>query len=86
MTAMPYSITYGHEILSFDLISSRRRTLQISVYPDGKIVVKVPEGIPAEEVQKRVLRRSRWIKLGKPFQQGSPDFEPQTCLRPAGMH
>jgi predicted metal-dependent hydrolase len=78
MTAMPYSITYGQETLAFDLLFSRRRTLQISVYPDGKIVVKVPEGIPAEEVKKRVLRRSRWIKSKLDYFQ---QFNPRTPAR-----
>jgi hypothetical protein len=78
MTAVPYSITYGQETLSFDLLFSRRRTMQIAVYPDGKVVVKAPEGIPAEEVKKRVLRRSRWIKSKLDYFQ---QFKPRTPPR-----
>ncbi len=78
MTALPYNITYGQETLSFDLISSRRRTLQVSVYPDGKIVVKVPEGTSAEEVKKRVLNRRRWIKSKLDYFQ---QFKPRTPAR-----
>lgn len=75
MTTIPYSITYGLETLSFDLLFSRRKTMQIAVYPDGKVVVKAPEGVPLEEVKKRVLRRSRWIKSKLNYFQ---QFKPRT--------
>jgi predicted metal-dependent hydrolase len=78
MTAIPYSITYGQETLSFDLLFSRRKTMQISVYPDGKVVVKAPEGVPLEEVKKRVLKRSRWIKSKLDYFQ---QFKPRTPPR-----
>lgn len=78
MTAMPYSITYGQETLSFDLLFSRRRTMQIAVYPDGRIAVKAPEGIPVDEIKKRVLNRSRWIRSKQIYFQ---QFKPRTPPR-----
>ncbi len=78
MTALPYSITYGNDTLSFALLRSRRKTLQIAVYPDGHIVVTAPDGIPTEEVKKRVLRRARWITRKATFFQ---QFTPRTPAR-----
>ena len=52
--------------------------MQIAVYPDGKVVVKAPEGTLVEEVKKRVRRRSRWIKKQLDYFQ---QFEPRTPPR-----
>jgi len=78
MSTIPYSVTYGTEEIAFDLLFSRRRTMQIAVYPDGKVVVKAPEGVPADEIKKRVLRRSRWIKSKQLYFQ---QFKPRTPPR-----
>jgi len=78
MKSIPYSIVYGGRAIRFDVVHARRKTLQIEVYPDGRILVKAPVGTPPQEIEKRVLRRSRWIgKQLDYFRQ----FEPRTPTR-----
>ncbi len=78
MNAIPHSIDYGSRPIRFGVVYAKRKSLQIEVYPDGKVLVKAPNGTSTEEIEKRVLRRSRWIKkqLGY-FHQ----FEPRTPPR-----
>ncbi len=78
MKTLPYSIRYGEQVVAFELTYSHRKTMQIAVYPDGKVVVKAPEGAPLEDVKKRVLRRGRWIKKQLDYFQ---QFEPRTPPR-----
>ncbi len=78
MKTLPYSIRYGEQVVAFELTHSRRKTMQIAVYPEGKIFVKAPEGTPLEEVKKRVRRRSRWIKKQLDYFR---QFEPRTPPR-----
>jgi predicted metal-dependent hydrolase len=56
-----HEITYGNRIISFDLIFSERKTLEISVLPDCRVVVKAPVGKEVEQVKQRVQKRARWI-------------------------
>ncbi|HBA84809.1 MAG TPA: M48 family peptidase [Verrucomicrobia bacterium] len=78
MNALPYGIHYGRMLISFELLFARRKTMKIAVYPDERIIVKAPKGMPLEEVKERVLRRSRWIiKQLNYFKQ----FEPRTPPR-----
>lgn len=78
MKSLPYSIRYGEQVVAFELTYSRRKTMQIAVYPDGKVVVKAPEGAPLDKVKNRVRRRSRWIKKQLDYFQ---QFEPRTPPR-----
>jgi len=78
MKTLSASIRYGEQTVRFDLIFSRRKTMQIAVYPEGTVVVKAPEGTPVEEVKKRVRRRSRWIRKQLDYFQ---QFEPRTPPR-----
>lgn len=36
--------------------------MEIAVHPDGRVVVKVPTGTTQDAVDRRVLRRARWIR------------------------
>ena len=78
MTALPHSITYGQETLAFDLLFSRRRTMQIAVLPEGNVIVNAPEGIPLDEIKKRVRNRGRWIRRKQVYFQ---QFRPRTPPR-----
>ena len=78
MNAIPHSIDYGSRPIRFGVVYAKRKTLQIEVYPDGKVLVKAPNGTRTEEIENRVLRRSRWIRKQLSYFQ---QFEPRTPPR-----
>jgi predicted metal-dependent hydrolase len=75
---MQHRIKYGSKTIRFDVVYAARKSLQIEVYPDRHILVKAPAGTDIDEIETRMLRRSRWIsKQLDYFQQ----FEPRTPAR-----
>ncbi len=78
MTGYNDSVTYGRQSIVYDVVYIDRKTMEIAVHPDGKVVVKTPIGTTPAAVQKRVLKRARWIrKQINYFRQ----FEPRTPSR-----
>ncbi|MDY6903570.1 MAG: SprT family zinc-dependent metalloprotease [Thermodesulfobacteriota bacterium] len=55
-------INYGKTCISFEVLFSNRKTMEIAVHPDGRVVVKAPERIGMEMVRARVARRARWVQ------------------------
>ena len=55
------STSYGSAVIEYGLTRTTRRSLSISVLPDGTVAVAAPEGADLDEVDKRVKRRARWI-------------------------
>ena len=53
--------TYGGARIEYSLTLSARRSLAISVLPDGAVAVRAPTDADPDEVDKRVKRRARWI-------------------------
>lgn len=52
--------------------------MEIAVYPDAQVNIKAPQGIAFDQIQKRVMKRARWIlKQIEFFRQ----FEPRTLQR-----
>ncbi len=75
---MQHHIKYGRRTIRFDVVYAARKSLQIEVYPDRRILVKAPAGTDFDEIEKRMIRRSRWIiKQLDYFRQ----FEPRTPAR-----
>jgi predicted metal-dependent hydrolase len=52
---------YGSAVIEYSLAFSTRRSLAISVLPDGAVAVAAPSGADPREVDERVRRRARWI-------------------------
>ena len=78
MTGYNDSVTYGRQSIAYDVAYVDRKTMEIAVHPDGRVVVKTPIGITPATVQKRVVKRARWIrKQINYFRQ----FEPRTPPR-----
>ena len=78
MRPIAHSISYGNRRVHFNVVYAARKTLQIEVYPDGQILVKAPAGTRPEEIEKRILRRGRWIKKQLDYFR---QFEPRTPPR-----
>jgi predicted metal-dependent hydrolase len=54
-------ITYSTHKLEYRLRFSARRTMAITVHPDGAIEVVAPKGTDSKDVEGRVRKRARWI-------------------------
>lgn len=47
--------------INYTLIRKKRKTISISVYPDGSIIVKAPKSIKESDIDKIIIRRAKWI-------------------------
>lgn len=55
-------VVYGGGEIPFQLVFSKRKSLEISVYPDKSVFVKAPEGTDRDAIKAKVKKRARWIK------------------------
>lgn len=55
------SIALGKTIVRCDVERIAARRLTITVFPDQRVLVCAPRGVPIEEVQARVQKRVRWV-------------------------
>lgn len=60
-TTESHKIAFGSHVIPFELQYSKRKTLEISVYPDMSVVVKAPATRSFEEVKEKILKRGSWI-------------------------
>ncbi len=78
MSEVQCSVKYGDDPIEFRLTYSKRKSLEISVYPNGAVAVKAPLGTNEDLVMRRVRKRSRWIKKQIDY---FSQFEPRTPKR-----
>jgi predicted metal-dependent hydrolase len=55
------AVAFGDRVLEYQLQRANCSRMSITVHPEGTISVRAPKSAADEEVQQRVLRRSRWI-------------------------
>lgn len=72
------TVTYGSAVIEYGLDFSVRRSLAISVLPDGAVAVTAPADADPHEVDERVKRRARWILRQ---QRRFAEFRPRTPAR-----
>ncbi|ACM20724.1 zinc-dependent protease DUF45, putative [Geotalea daltonii FRC-32] len=72
------TIIHGKDTICFNVLYVARKTLEIAVHPDSRVVVKAPVGTLFDEVQKRVVKRAGWIKRQLDYFR---QFEPRTPPR-----
>jgi predicted metal-dependent hydrolase len=78
MKAYRSSIAYGDAIIPYSFSFVDRKTMEIAVHPDSKVVVKAPKGTSTAAIEARVAKRARWIKKQINYFQG---FVPRTPPR-----
>ncbi len=72
------SLKYGREYIVFEVVYTTRKTMEIAVHPDTRIIVKVPIGTAADKIAARLAKRARWIrKQLNYFQQFVPRTPPR---------
>ncbi len=55
------NIQYEEESIEYVVVQSRRKTISITVEPDQKVLVKAPNQISSEEIQRVVQKKAAWI-------------------------
>ncbi len=78
MTEAHYRLTYGETTIDYELCYARRKTLEIAVHPDLRVVVKAPQGSDLTQVEGIVRQRAPWILLQ---QRRLTEFLPHTPPR-----
>ena len=71
-------LNYGDTIISYALQFTDRKSLEISVYPDGAVVVKAPMIAALADVEAKIKKRARWIRKQLRY---FAQFEPRTPPR-----
>ena len=56
-----HQIQYGTTTIEFEIIYSDRKTLAVTVLPDGDVVVNSPKGIEIARIAETVTKRAGWI-------------------------
>ena len=72
-------ITYGSTLIAYEIEYAQRKTLGITVHPDGCVTLKAPVDATLEEIQKKVHHRAAWILRQKRYFEsfGTPTTERQ---------
>ncbi len=70
-------VVYGRKTIDFSLLYCDRKTMEIAVLPDSTIVVKAPVQSDIALIEKKIIKRARWIlkqlSYFKQFQPKTPD-------------
>lgn len=72
------AIQYGSTQITFQVLFVERKTLEISVHPDGSVIVKAPLETPLPEVEQRICKRAGWIRRQLDYFR---QFDPRTPMR-----
>jgi predicted metal-dependent hydrolase len=78
MSSARRAVAYGKASIDYSLSYADRKTLEIAVHPDQRVVVKAPLGTDDEAIRARVARRAGWIIKQQVFFR---QFEPRTPER-----
>ena len=58
---MTGKIHYGTASFAYDVLHVPRKTMEIAVHPDNRVVIKAPVGSSLEEIEERLRYRARWV-------------------------
>lgn len=58
---MQLSLQYGTTLLQFEVLYSKRKTLEIAIEPPDKITVTAPEGTSEEVILQKVKQKANWL-------------------------
>jgi predicted metal-dependent hydrolase len=72
------SIAYAGQKIDYSARYSGRKTLAISVHPDGGVEVVAPMGTAQLEIESRLLRRASWVLQQRRY---FDQFRPRTPVR-----
>ncbi|RED21565.1 hypothetical protein BJ123_1467 [Rhodopseudomonas thermotolerans] len=55
------SVAYANQRIDYSARHSSRKTLAITVHPDGGVEIVAPAGIGQQVIEKRLIRRASWV-------------------------
>ncbi len=55
------SVVYGRKTIDFSLLYCDRKTMEIAVLPDSTVIVKAPVQSDIALIEKKIIKRARWI-------------------------
>ncbi|MEK6522481.1 SprT family zinc-dependent metalloprotease [Myroides odoratimimus] len=58
---MRIEYTYGKRKIEAEILYSNRKTIDLRVFPQGHVVITVPEGTPIETILNKVKPKSKWV-------------------------
>ncbi len=56
-----HSIVYGRKAIDYCLLYCDRKTMEIAVHPDSTVIVKAPTESDILLIEKKIIKRARWI-------------------------
>jgi predicted metal-dependent hydrolase len=59
--AMLGTVLYSIHALNYKARFSNRATMAITVHPNGAVEIVAPFGVTREDIERRLLRRARWV-------------------------
>jgi len=74
---MTKKMIYGSTAIEYEVVFSGRKTLGITVLPDGKVIVKAPVGVKMEAVEEKVYKRASWIARQQDYFRSFGEKKPQ---------
>lgn len=78
MKGVARTMTYGKTGIDYELVMMRRKSLEIAVHPDKRVVVKAPLTSTTEAIEQKIRKRARWIKRQITY---FGQFDPRTPKR-----
>lgn len=68
-------IHYGNASFAYDVLQASRKTMEIAVHPNMRVVVTAPLGAHRDDIEGKLKKRARWVLRQIDFFQ---QFEPRT--------
>lgn len=62
MKRLACTTTYGKTEIGYELVMMNRKSLEIAVHPDKRVVVKAPSESTREVIEEKIAKKARWIK------------------------
>jgi hypothetical protein len=78
MNCEQYSIDYGNHAISYTVVRSTRKTLEIAVEPDSTVSIAAPVSASPESIAAKVRKRGLWILAQQRY---FDQFNPRTPAR-----
>ncbi|NJN47647.1 MAG: M48 family metallopeptidase [Candidatus Competibacteraceae bacterium] len=55
------SLEYGNESIRFEIVFTRRKTLQVSVHADERVAIRAPLGTSTDKIAEWLRKQAAWI-------------------------
>ena len=69
---------YGSTVIHYQIVMLPRKSLEIAVHPDQRVIIKAPLGLSQDVIAARVRKRALWITQQLAY---FSQFEPRTPAR-----